>query len=203
MTGPPDFRDLVGDDLSPEERERLERVHDLLIAVGPPPELPPELEKPPGPEQEQDASVSWLPRRRVGAGIALAAAIALVAFLGGYIAGHAGTANKFESVRSVQLANPKMTALVEFGPKDANGNTPMLVKVKGLHALPSDDYYTLFMTKHGRPIVPCGSFRVRGPDATTFHFTVAYDTAEFDGLLLAHYRHSDHKEVSLLSQRLA
>ena len=44
---PPDFQDLVGDDLSPDERERLERVHDMLISAGPPPELPPELEEVP------------------------------------------------------------------------------------------------------------------------------------------------------------
>ena len=35
------FDDLVdGDDLSPDERRRLEDVHELLVAAGPPPELP-------------------------------------------------------------------------------------------------------------------------------------------------------------------
>ena len=34
MSKPPDFRDLVGEDLSPEERARLERVHDMLITAG-------------------------------------------------------------------------------------------------------------------------------------------------------------------------
>jgi hypothetical protein len=33
----PDFRDLVGDDLEPEEEARLRRVHDILLVVGPPP----------------------------------------------------------------------------------------------------------------------------------------------------------------------
>ena len=46
MTGKPDFRDLVGEDLTPEERDRLEHVHELLIAAGPPPELPPALAEP-------------------------------------------------------------------------------------------------------------------------------------------------------------
>ena len=36
----PSFDDLVGDDLAPAERERLLRVHELLIQAGPPPELP-------------------------------------------------------------------------------------------------------------------------------------------------------------------
>jgi hypothetical protein len=39
----PDFHELVGNDLDPAERERLERVHEMLIAAGPPPELPQEL----------------------------------------------------------------------------------------------------------------------------------------------------------------
>jgi hypothetical protein len=42
-----------------------------------------------------------------------------------------------------------------------------------------------------------------GPATTTLHFTLAYDPAEFDGLLLARYRHRGHKELPLLSQRLA
>ena len=46
MSGP-DFDELVGgDDLPGPERERLQRVHELLVAAGPPPELPPELVQP-------------------------------------------------------------------------------------------------------------------------------------------------------------
>src|SRR2546430_14114390 len=84
MPDPPDFRDLVGAGLTPEERERLERVHDLLVEAGPPPELPPALIDP---SRQLDAPVVQLPRRRIGAVIALAAALALAAFLGGYLAG--------------------------------------------------------------------------------------------------------------------
>jgi hypothetical protein len=42
-----DLDDLVGDDLEPRERARLERVHALLQQAGPPPELPPALEQAP------------------------------------------------------------------------------------------------------------------------------------------------------------
>ena len=43
-----DFDDVVGgDDLSPDEEARLRRVHDLLMEAGPPPDLPPELERAP------------------------------------------------------------------------------------------------------------------------------------------------------------
>ena len=47
MSDTPNFRDLVGEGLPPAEQERLERVHEMLIAAGPPPELPPELEEVP------------------------------------------------------------------------------------------------------------------------------------------------------------
>jgi hypothetical protein len=196
----PEFEDLVGKDLPPAERERLERVHELLVAAGPPPELPPELAEVP----DRDGSVAepeptGLPRRRVGAALALAAAIALVAFVGGYVAGYNRTNSNFESVRTVALTNRQAQAVVRFGPRDANGNTPMLVKVEGLRRLPPHDYYTLFMTKNGKPIVLCGSFNVRGPQSTTLNWEVAYDPSDYDGLQLAHYRHSDHKNIPLVS----
>src|SRR5947207_1389298 len=43
MTKAPEFRELVGDEGTPEELERLRRVHELLVAAGPPPELPQSL----------------------------------------------------------------------------------------------------------------------------------------------------------------
>ena len=65
----PDFDELVGTDLSPGERERLERVHELLVAAGPPP-----------PEVVPVAPVELQPHRRRGALLALAAALAVAAF---------------------------------------------------------------------------------------------------------------------------
>jgi hypothetical protein len=195
---PPEFRDLVGEDLPAEERERLERVHEMLIAAGPPPELPPELAQ--VPTERPATEPIGLPRRRAGAALALAAAIALIAFLGGYIAGHS-KGNAFESVRNVKLGSRQASAVVKFGPRDANGNTPMLVKVDGLRRLPPDDYYILFMTKNGKPVVPCGTFRVRSSEPTTLHFTVAYDPGDFDGLQLTRYRHADHKDIPLFSEK--
>jgi hypothetical protein len=196
VSTPPEFRDLVGDDLAPEERERLERVHGLLIAAGPPPELPPELAE--VPTERPAAEPIALPRRRAGAALALAAAIALIAFVGGYIAGHSKT-SPFESVRTVKLGNQKSSATVEVGPKDTNGNTPMLVKVKGLQPLPADDYYVLFMTKNGKAIVRCVTFNVRNGKTATLRFPVAYDPSEFDGFQLARWRHSDHKDIPLFN----
>ena len=200
MSKPPDFRDLVGEDLSPEERARLERVHDMLISAGPPPELPPELQM--VPSERPAVEPIGLPRRRVGAALALAAAIALMAFLGGYIAGHSGTGESFQSVQKVTLGNNQSSAVVRFGPMDANGNTTMDVKVKGLRPLPEDDYYVLFMTKGGKPVVACGTFNIRRGGPASLHFTVAYDPAEFDGLQLARWRHSQHKNFPLYNQAI-
>ena len=201
MTGPPEFRDLLGDDLPDEERARLQRVHELLVAAGPPPELPPSLAEAP---ERASRPPSWLPRRRLGAGLALAAAIALLAFLGGYAAGHQSSDNDFDTARSVVLGNAGgMRAEVRFGERDANGNRPMLVDVQGLPRAREGNYYVLFMTRKGKPIVTCGTFNVHDRGQTTVRFTVAYDLERFDGLLLAEYRHSDHKDYPLLKGKLA
>ena len=48
----PDFEDMVdGTELPEEERERLRRAHELLVQAGPPPELGPEMEAVPWPEE--------------------------------------------------------------------------------------------------------------------------------------------------------
>jgi hypothetical protein len=200
----PNFKDLVGEGLPPAEQERLERVHELLIAAGPPPELPPELEEPPDERGNvRELEPTGLPRRRVGAALALAAAIALIAFLGGYLAGYKHTGNdSFESVRTVALTNDQAQAVVRFGPKDTNGNTPMQLKVEGLKKLPAGDYYTLYMTKDGKPVVVCGTFNVSGPQSTTLKFPVAYDPAHFNGLEIARWDGADHKAVPVVEANL-
>jgi hypothetical protein len=175
----------------------------MLIEAGPPPELPPALEEvPDGRGNVRELEATGLPRRRIGAALALAAAIALLAFVGGYLAGYKHTSNTFESVRTVALTNSEAQAVVRFGPRDANGNTPMLVKVEGLKKLPAGDYYTLYMTMGGKPVVVCGSFNVRGPRSTTLRFPVAYDPANFNGLEIARWDHSSRKAVPVVSANL-
>jgi hypothetical protein len=179
MTVPPDFRDLVGDELPAEERARLERVHELLVEAGPPPELPPSLVE--APDRTEQAP-TWLPRRRAGAALSLAAAIALVAFLGGYVAGFRH--NSFDSTRELAMhgtgAAPRANALIKLGAADEGGNWPMVVTVRGLKRLSGRAYYELFLTRDGKPIAPCGGFNVK-PGTTTLHFTVPYSLRRFDG----------------------
>ena len=125
MTRKPDFRELLnGEDLSPEERARLERVHGLLIEAGPPPELTPALAEPDTAEPEIPVQ---LPRRRAGALLALAATIALLALLGGFLAGRKGEG--FPTLRSIPMHPTGLaqnaSATLDLGKLDQNGNWPL------------------------------------------------------------------------------
>jgi hypothetical protein len=194
----PDFDDLVGDDTPADERARLKRAHDLLVAAGPPPELTPALESPP----ETLSSYSWLPRRRRGTALLLAATLVVAAFAMGFLIGDrsedsTATAG-FEADQTVVLGESGSTvAVVRLGRPDENGNHPMLVTVEGLEHQTSGDYYSLFMLKKGRRAL-CGTFNVAGGESTTVRLTIGYDPDDYDGLMLAEYKASDHKNHPLL-----
>jgi hypothetical protein len=199
----PDFRELIGDDVPAEERARLKRAHDLLVAAGPPPELTPALEAPPTPGE----NVAWFPRRRLGSALVLAAALVLSAFAAGFMIGDRSEDSSavagFEAERTVLLGESGSTvAVVRLGKVDRNGNHPMLITVEGLERQPKGDYYTLFMLKNGKPVAVCGTFNVAGEEATNVRLTTGYDFEEYDGLMLAEYRGSDHKDIPLLRASL-
>ncbi len=78
----------------------------------------------------------------------------------------------------------------------------MLVTVEGLRRLPEGDYYTLFMTRKGKPVATCGTFNVSGTERENVRFTVAYDFDRYDGLLLSEYRVSDHKDHPVLRTKI-
>jgi hypothetical protein len=201
MTRPPEFRELVGDDLPDEERDRLLRVHELLVQAGPPPELAPALATTPVAESR----VRLLPRRRARAVLLLAAALAAVMFGAGYfVGGRHEKSSAFKTARVVKLhgtaRTPSALAVVRVGPRDTDGNLPMLVTVQGLPKLPATDYYLLALTKHGKPIVTCGTFRMGGGSATTtVRFAVAYRISDFDGWTVVEYRHGRHVEPVVLT----
>ena len=199
----PDFRELVGDDVPAEERARLKRAHDLLVAAGPPPELTPALQEPP----EPGARVEWLPRRRRGASLVLAAALALSAFAAGFLIGDRrddpSSSASFEAERTVVLGESgDAVAVVRLGEADRNGNHPLLVTVEGLEQQPEGDYYSLFMVKKGKPVRLCGTFNVAGSEPTTVRFVMGYDFSGFDGLQLSEYREADHEHHPLLQAPL-
>ena len=168
----PDFDDLVGSDLEPAERERLRRVHDLLVSAGPPPVLPARLATP---------RVRALPRRRTLA-LLLAAALAAAAFGAGWLV---RGGDGFEVRRAVSMHGtadaPNASGRIKLGFPDANGNWQMLVTVEGLKPLPNDGYYILLLTKNGKPIATCGTFNVTDTGKTTVRLGASYRLKNFDG----------------------
>jgi hypothetical protein len=165
----PDFDALV-EGASPEEGERLRRVHDLLVAAGPPPELPPALAEAPAERRERAPILTTLPRRRLGATATAAIGLAAAAFGIGYFAGagNNGTqSTEFQSVFVVPMkatsnARPGAVAALRLGKKQEGGNIPMLLAASGLDPVPEGGYYELWLTKKvgKRQIkeVSCGTF---------------------------------------------
>jgi hypothetical protein len=177
----PDFDQLVGPDLPPEERERLRRAHELLVQAGPPPELSPELETVPWPEESQSPLVV---RRSPSKRLLLAATIATLALIAFFIGRAAAPSSNSLSVeRVVRLAgtdlDPNASAVLELGKSDVDGNWPMVLRVKGLDRLANGGYYDLYLTKDGKPIVLCGTFNARAGVAE-IRMNAAYDLSHFD-----------------------
>ena len=181
MTRTPDFDELVGTDVTPEERERLRRAHELLIEAGPPPELPPTLERVPKIE-ETPRRLRQRKKRVVRRVVLLAAACATAAAIG-FVLGHSTNPNAISTERVVKLAGtnlrPQASGTLELGKNDGHGNWPMVLRVKGLQSLPSGGYYDLYLTRGGRPVVLCGTFNV-GQGVTEIRLTAAYDLSHFD-----------------------
>jgi Anti-sigma-K factor rskA len=201
MTGRgPDFHDLVGAELGAEEEARLRRVHDLLLQAGPPPEVPPALATP----ALESPRSRLLPRRRRGAALLLAAALAAAAFGVGYLVGDRNEGVKaFESTQVVRLHGtsraPRALATVQVGKPDKSGNLPMLVTAQGLKRLGPSGYYTLALTKNGRPVVTCGTFRIGPGGVSTVRMAVAYDVNRFDGWVITEYKHGRKAEPVMLT----
>lgn len=173
MTDGPDFRELVGEEGTPEELERLRRVHDLLVAAGPPPEL-----DAPAPRRR----LALLPRPRLQAALGLAAAAAIALGFGiGYAVGSGGGfssnfARPMHGVGSLASAS----ASIEIGTRDASGNWPLLMVVHGLPVLPHGGWYELYLTKHGKPDATCGTFKASGA-VTRVRLNAPYNFSEYDG----------------------
>ena len=165
MTDSPDLRDLLPEDVPGEERDRLQRVHEMLVAAGPPPELPPILAAPRRPPLD----LGFLRRRRLAA-LAFAACLVAASFLGGILVGEerADFDPQFSlAVRGTGQARQAVGSL-EVGERDESGNRPMILRVRGLEPLGPRGYYEVLLTEKGKRPQSCGSFVVRGERTTTF-----------------------------------
>lgn len=179
----PDFDDVVGTDLDPTERERLRRVHELLVAVGPPPELPVALAAP---------KVRAFPRRAL---VLLAAALALAAFSAGWFArgGESFAVRAAVPMHATDKAAPGAWGRIELGYPDADGNWKMQVTVAGLKPLPRGGYYHLELTIDGKPVAECGTFKVASTNETTIELGASYDLSKFDGWVVQPWYRPGHK----------
>jgi hypothetical protein len=179
-----DLRDIIDfDDLDPEERARLQRVHELLLEAGPPAELPPALEKPVDAPGAEIIQFPLLPQRRVGAAIVIAAAFAAAMFVGGFVWGHSKSKTApLAAERIVSMHGKGALAVLKVAKDDSVGNWPMEMNVSGLpEQTQRASYYELWLTqKDGRPMLPCGTFRVHGK-TTTMRFSVPYSFKHASG----------------------
>jgi hypothetical protein len=170
VTGrPPDLHDLIGDEGDAQERGRLEQVHEMLVAAGPPPAGA--LPKPPRVSRQV---VRLRPRRWTE--LALAAALVCLAVGFGYLVGNRD--GGFESVAVIPMHGvppvADATAELEIGEADAAGNIPIEMRIEGLPRPPRRGWYELYVSKGEKIGASCGSFMTTGGE-TTVRLTVGYD----------------------------
>jgi hypothetical protein len=200
MTPAPDFDDLVGKEVPDEERARLLGAHRLLIEAGPPPELSPDLDSVPWPEESQLPLLKPKQSRPLLLAAAVATAIGI-----GFVLGQATgpNSNSMQTVRVVKLAGTQLDSdargTLELGKADASGNWPMILHARGLQQLPEGGYYDLYLTKGGKPIVLCGTFNVKGSEVIV-HFSAAYDLSHFDkdGWVITRQRPPNHEPTEVV-----
>jgi hypothetical protein len=178
---PPDFHNLVGEEGTPQELERLRRVHDLLVSAGPPPELPRSLARAP----RTGARIFAFPatRPRLAAALAAAAMVAVgIGFGIGYsVGGSGGFPAKFTRPMHGTAQAARASALIDVAARDPNGNWPLRLTVRGLKPLPKGSWYILYLTKGGKPVESCGFFNVSS-SVTRVKMSVPYDLRDFGKL---------------------
>jgi hypothetical protein len=170
------FDELVGEIDDRQERERLRRVHELLLSVDAPPERSPTLDP-----AVLAKPAQLRPRRRGRALALLAAALAALTFGAGYLVG--GRDDAPQRVISMGGAGSERdaTASIEVLPQDEAGNWPMRVLVRGLASSKGrSDYYELWLTEDGKRTASCGRFVVAG-GLTTVTLSVPYPLRRYNG----------------------
>lgn len=189
----PDFDELIGLDVDRAERDRLRTVHDLLIAAGPPAELPPQLETGPTLAMTLNRKPAKVTRRLA----LLAATICVlgVAFLFGYLAGNRG--GGLARGQTLQLAGtkaaPTALAALKILPADTSGNWPMRLTGTGLATSNGGDYYEVWLVR-GKDWEPCGSFIARSTnDGVDVTLNAPYKLRPGDRWVVTLQRAGDHK----------
>jgi hypothetical protein len=167
----PDFDELVGSDLDPVERDRLQRVHDLLVTAGPPPDFVPVVAA---------EVVELRPRRRRGALVAIAAALAVALFALGAAAVQNG-GDTFVVSMAGTAAAPSASASIHVFQLDSAGNWPMEVSVDGLKPAGNGRPFELWLTRGGKRHGLCGSFLTNAVGSAVVPMNAPYHFDEYDG----------------------
>lgn len=199
MQRTPDFDDLVGLDVPPAERERLRRAHDLLVQADAPPELSPELERVPWPEEAlQPLGLMRRPRgdrprRPKLVYFAAAATLVGVGFLLGQLTTSKETA--IDTIRTVKMhgvgTSSTAAAVINVGRGNDEGNWPMVVSIRNLAPATGKGYYDLWLSNHGKPVFLCGTFNTKaGAAETVVRLSAAYPLREggFDGWIVTQHQ---------------
>jgi hypothetical protein len=189
VTTRPNLDELLDGVQSPAERERLQRVHELLLEAGPPPELTPALATSPEATDLDDGDFGWLPRRRWRAGVVLAFAAMAAAFGIGYLTGSDEAQDAFPvdrvvALRPTEIGTPAAQGSIRLGRADADGNSPMLLTVRGLPKLGRDGYYELLFTQNGKVVGPCGNF-MADAGTTEIYLNAPYEVDARSGWAVA------------------
>lgn len=186
MSREPTLDDLIGGDATGAERQRLQDVHEQLLAAGPPPELTPKLEA--GPVLGMTLQKKRAVKRRTMLLIAAVVAIAAV-FLGGYAVGnHGGKGGSNSIEQSVALQGtkfaPNAEGALQVWTSHDGYNWPMTLTVAGLKQLPPHAYYEVYLFRGGKIQTwgKCGAFRIgsSGRSAVTVTLTSPYTLEKGD-----------------------
>lgn len=184
---PEEIRDLVGDDVTADELERLRHADALLRAVPPPPSVVP---------HSLGIAVMDLvrPRRRLLApwrlAIAAAAAVAILSFGIGNRVGTDDFAERAAIPMEATREAPGASALIRLGEPDASGNWSLRLEVRGLPELPPRAHYVLWLARDGRYAGTCGTFRVGEDGSAEVEMNASYRLEDFDAWVVT-ARHPD------------
>ncbi len=124
-----------------------------------------------------------MPPRRWAVAAVAAAAIAAVALGGGYLTRARPCEDRLVRCAAgrADAGEGQSLAVLRIGWRDKAGNWPMELLVSGLPTQKDPQaYYELWLTRNGKPVAPCGSFRVN-PKNTTVRLSVPYRFSRFDG----------------------
>jgi hypothetical protein len=179
----PNFDELVGTDMEPAERARLEQVHDLLVAAGPPPVL------------TAAEPVDLRPRRPRTRMLAIAAALAVGAFaLGATLVG-GGRSADFVVPMDATAAAPGASASLAVFDVDEAGNWPLELDVEGLPPSASGLPYELWLTRNGALEALCGGFLTEADGSALVPMNAPYEFSDFDGWVVV----EENSETPLLT----